>query len=267
MNIGFIGGGNIAEAIISGLRAAESFDEIRVVEKFNLERLTYLEERYGILPADYPALIQDSEVILLTIKPKDIQELLEYIRSFPVQGKLFISVVAGIPLPVVEKYLPGAAVVRVMPNTACAVRQAISGMVRGAQVSDNQAAAATRIFQTVGQTVWTTEEKMNAVTAISGSGPAYYYLFTEYLIQAGVQLGLNASEAEALAKQTAFGAAQMMLTSEKPVTQLRAEVTSPNGTTYEAIRVFDEQKLKQIISQAVEACANRGEEMLQEYIK
>jgi pyrroline-5-carboxylate reductase len=267
VNIGFIGGGNIAAAIISGLRAAADPCVIRVTERPNAEKLKTLEKQYGVIPAELGELIRLSDVVLLAVKPKDVQALLAQLRELPRQGKLFISVAAGIPLSALEKYLPETAVVRVMPNTACMVRQSMSGLVRGAQVSDQQAAAASQIFNAVGKTLWTQEEKMNAVTAVSGSGPAYYYLFTEYLIQAGVHLGLTEGEAETLARETISGAAKMLAESGKPVSQLRQEVTSPNGTTYEALKVFQENGLADLVDQAAAACARRGEEMLAEYVK
>lgn len=267
MNIGFIGGGNLAEAVISGLTRAGEGHEIRVVERFNLERLAFLTDKYGIISANYEEVVSQSQVIIIAVKPNHVRDVLEQVTDLPLKGKLFISVAAGINVEFLEKYLHDAAVVRVMPNTSSAVQESVTGMVKGSAVTDLQLEMAAEVFRAVGQVLWIPEDKIDAVTAISGSGPAYYYLFTECLVNAGVKLGLNESEADLLARATIIGAAKMLANSDKPAKQLREEITSPNGTTQEALNVFREEGLEDIMMKATAACKRRSVEMATQYLK
>ena len=265
-SIGFIGGGNMAEAIIGGIRKTDKELEIRVNERFD-ERLQYLVDKYGVIGSGVQELVEKSEVMILAVKPKDVREVLETLGNYTLNDKLIITIAAGIPLKLFYKHLPGVAVVRVMPNTSTAVLHAMSGLVRGENVAPEQAETAQEIFSAVGRIVWIPEEKINALTALSGSGPAYFYLFTECLIQAGVELGLSAEEAELLARETLVGAGKMLTESGKSPGKLREQVTSPNGTTFEALSVFNEENLAQIVTKAARACAQRAEEMEGEYSK
>lgn len=262
--IGFVGAGNVAEAIIKGLTSGQS-PEIRVTNRSKQERLLELQQKYRVIPAELAEVVQASDVIIIAVKPKDIVEALVEMKKLPFEGKLFISVAAGIPLKTIEKHLPGAAVVRTMPNTASAVLQSVTGIVRGSLVSEEQGHIAEGIFSTVGKVLWLEEHKMNALTAVSGSGPAYFYLFTELLLKAGIELGLSEEEAEILVRQTLIGAGQMVATSGKAPGRLREEVTSPNGTTFAALQVFEQADLGEIVLKAAEAAAKRGEEMEGEY--
>lgn len=265
-NIGFIGGGNMAEAIIGGLRKADNEVQIRVVERFD-ERLKYLVEKYSVIDASIQKLVKCSDVLILAVKPKDIREVLEQLGSHSLNGKLIISIAAGIPLKLFYKIVPGATVIRAMPNTSTAVLHAMTGLVRGENVTQEQADVAQQIFEAIGRILWIPEEKMNALIALSGSGPAYFYLFTECLMQAGIKLGLSEEEAEKLAKETIIGAGKMLAESDKSPGRLREAVTSPNGTTYAALSVFADEKLTQIVLNAAQACALRAEEMEGEYSK
>ena len=263
-SVGFIGGGNMAEAIIGGLRKTGEAFSVRVNEVVT-ERLSYLEAKYGAIPSGLRELAENSAILIVAVKPKDVRDVLENLRLYDLRGKLLISIAAAIPIRLYEKYLPAAAVIRVMPNTATAVLHSMTGLARGQNVTDEQAIAAGKIFGAIGRTIWIPEEKMNAVTAVSGSGPAYYYLFTEKLVQAGVQLGLSEDEAALLAGETLAGAGKMLLESGKSPGKLREEVTSPNGTTYAALTVFGEEGLGDIVMKAAEACARRAEEMEGEF--
>lgn len=263
--IGFVGAGNLAEAVVKGLTNSQS-PEIRMTD-INPERLQRLQQVYGAIPSTLEQVVGQSDIIIIAVKPKDILDVLSEIQRVNYKGKLFISVAAGISLEVIENHLPGAAVVRIMPNTATAVLQSVTGMAKGSRVSEEQAEAAAGIFATVGKVLWLEERKMNAVTAISGSGPAYYYLFTELLMKAGIELGLTEEEAEVLVRQTIIGAGHMMASSGKTPARLREEVTSPNGTTFAAVRVFEEAGLEGIMLKAADAAAKRAEEMEREYAR
>jgi pyrroline-5-carboxylate reductase len=263
-SIGFIGGGNMAEAIIGGIRKADRERQIRVCER-QKKRLEYLVDKYNIIASDAQELMENSEVLIIAVKPKDVQEVLEQLRNYIINGRLIISIAAGIPLKLFYKYLPNVTVIRAMPNTSTAVLHSMTGLVRGKNVSQEQVETAEQIFSAIGRVLWIPEEKMNALIALSASGPAYFYLFTESLIQAGIKLGLTEREAELLARETLVGAGKMLTESEKSPAKLREEVTSPNGTTYAALSVFQEKELTQIVIKAAQACARRAGEMEGEY--
>ena len=263
-NIGFIGAGNLAEAVIKGLTAGSEKPRIMAAD-LSKERLSLLETQYGVITGELAQVIEESEVIILAIKPKDSATVVQSLAAFPMQGKLVISVAAGIPLAMLEKGLPGVAFVRVMPNTSCAVLLSMTGLVQGSLATDKDKAVAESIFSQVGKVLWIAEDKINAVTAISGSGPAYYYLFTECLVAAGVELGLTPEEAEILARETFVGAGQMLVRSGKTPARLREDVTSPNGTTYAALQQFGQANLQDIVLTATRAAAERAAEMEREF--
>ncbi len=263
-NIGFIGAGNLAEAVIKGLTGATEKPHI-IATDLSKERLALLETQYGVIIGDLEQVVKASEVIIMAVKPKDAATVVKSLAAFPMQGKLVISVAAGIPLAMLEKGLPGVAFVRVMPNTSCAVLLSMTGMVQGSLATDQDKGVAESIFSQVGQVLWVTEDKINAVTAISGSGPAYYYLFTECLAAAGVELGLTPKEAEILARGTLAGAGQMLVSSGKTPDRLREAVTSPNGTTYAALQQFGQADLRNIVQTAARAAAERAAEMEKEF--
>ncbi|WP_088226479.1 pyrroline-5-carboxylate reductase [Desulfosporosinus sp. FKB] len=265
LTVGFIGAGNIAEAMISGLTKVDKSIQIRVTNHTNTERLQQLAASYNLLTSNLNELVENSRVLIIAVKPKNVKDVLEQLKTFDLGGKLIISVAAGVPLKLFNKFLPGVAVIRAMPNTSTTVLHSMTGLVRGENVTSEQAEMSEQIFSAVGKILWIPEEKMNALTAISGSGPAYFYLFIESLILAGVQLGLSEEEAEMLVLETSIGAGKMIAESEKSPGRLRKDVTSPNGTTYAAINIFMEEKLAETVVKATKACALRSEEMEGEY--
>jgi len=257
----------MAEAIIGGLKKIDKELQIRVTSRANHEKLQRLVDKYAIIASELQELVENSRVLIIAVKPKDVQEVLKRLKNYPLEDKLIISIAAGMPLKVFHKCLPGVAVIRAMPNTSTAVLHSMTGLVREETITQEQAETAEQIFSAIGRILWIPEEKMNALIALSGSGPAYFYLFTESLIQAGVQLGLSEAEAEMLARETLVGAGKMLTESEKSPAKLREEVTSPNGTTYAALSVFKDDRLAQIVMKAAQACARRAEEMEGEYSK
>ena len=264
-SIGFIGGGNIAEAMISGLKKTNSALEIRVTNLSNHGRIQGLVDRYKVIAAPLKELVEDSRVLIIAVKPKDVQGVLKDLTDFSLRDKLVISVAAGVPLKLFNKYLPGVAVVRAMPNTSTAVLHSMTGLARGDNVTDEQAEIGEKIFSATGRIMWVPEKNINALTAISGSGPAYFYLFAESLIKAGIELGLSEEEAEILVLETLIGSGKMIAESDKSPGRLREEVTSPNGTTYAALNVFMDEKLAQTVLNAAKACAKRAEDLEGEY--
>lgn len=259
-SIGFIGGGNIAEAIIAGIRKTDKERQIRVNELF-AERLQYLVDKYNIISSGVQELVENSDAVILAVKPKDVRGVLETLGNYTLKNKLIIAIAAGVPLKLFYRYLPGVPVIRAMPNTSTTVLHSMTGLVRGEDVTGEQVEMADQIFLATGHTMWIPEEKMNALIAISGSGPAYFYLFAESLIKAGVDLGLSEEEAEKLVLETLVGAGKMIAESDKSPGRLREEVTSPNGTTYAALNVFYDDQLAQTVLKATQACAQRAADL------
>lgn len=265
-SMGFIGAGNMAEAMIKGLKQNDNEAEIRVTNRSNAERLIKLKENYGVVPADFSQLAERSDVLIIAVKPKDVKSVLLKLADYAgIEGKLVISLAAGIPLALIQSYLPRTAVIRAMPNTSAAALYAMTGLVKGKKAREEHLHQAEQVFKAIGKTVWIGENEMNALIALSGSGPAYYYLFTECLIKAGRELGLAEETAEVLAKETVVGVGKMLTESGKSPAGLREAVTSPNGTTFAALEVFRRMNLAEIVAEAARACAKRAEEMEREY--
>jgi pyrroline-5-carboxylate reductase len=262
--IGFIGTGNLASSIIKGLRQTKAAYELYLYD-VDPAKAAALAEAYAASSCSLAEVVREAAILLLAVKPKDVPALLGELKGHDLAGKLVMTVAAGIGINLYEKQLPGTAVIRVMPNTASAVLQAVSGLVRGSRVTDEQAAAGEKIFAAVGKVLWLEDAKINALTAVSGSGPAYFYLLAELMAAAGVKLGLTREEAELLAGETLVGAGRMLAAGGRSPQALREAVTSPNGTTFAALEVFRQEGLAEIVYRAMQACQQRSEEMEREY--
>ena len=262
--LGFIGTGNLASSIIKGLMESDNDYSISAFDVLE-EKLNTVSKEYGVVPRSIEKVIEYSDIIIMAVKPKDILKLLSGIKNTSIDGKLFISTAAGISLEVYEQSIAQAAFVRVMPNTSSAVLHSVTGLARGKNVTDEQVKAAEDIFLSIGKVLWIEDAKINALTAVSGSGPAYIYLFTEYMVKAGKKIGLTDEESQLLAVETVVGAGKMLAQSKKSPSELRAAVTSPNGTTYAALCSFSDAGLDEIILEAMKACKERAEEMEGEY--
>jgi len=258
--VGFIGTGNLAVSLIKGLRQNNTSYSVYLYDLMK-EKADVLAKQYEAQSCSFSEVVTQSEIIVLAVKPKDMRGLLQELSTYSLKGKLIIPVAAGVGLEVYEKALPGNAVVRVMPNTSSAVLQAVSGLVRGRYVNTEQAFAAEQIFSAVGKVLWIEDSKINALTAVSGSGPAYFYLFTELMAKAGETLGLTKQEAEFLARETLVGAGRMLAEDSRSPQELREAVTSPNGTTFAALETFSQEGLEQTVYLAMRACLARAEEM------
>jgi len=262
--IGFIGAGNLAHSMITGLTRFNSTFNVYVYD-IQKEKADNLAVKFNAKSCSFTEVILNSEVLILAVKPKDIIELLKKLSALTLDEKLVITVAAGISLPVYESLLPRTAIVRAMPNTSSAVLKSMTALVRGKYVTDQQMKVADNIFSCLGKVLWVEDSKMNAVTAVSGSGPAYFYLLTELMAKTGVKLGLSEEEASFLARETLIGVGNMLVEDKRTVKELREAVTSPNGTTYAAISVFLEEGLDNIVFEALEAAAKRAQEMEGEF--
>ena len=269
MKIGFLGGGNMATALIGGLIAkGQDPRSIAVIEMAPVAR-ERLAAKYPIHLSTAPdAAIQAAEVLVLAVKPQDMQKAIASISGFS-REKLIVSVAAGITLKSLSRWLDGhRKIVRCMPNTPGLIGAGITGLFAAAEVSADERQKAEGILRAVGEVVWLAEERLlDPVTAVSASGPAYVFWFIEQLAAAAVKLGIPPADALKLAKQTVLGAARLASASEKDPSQLRQDVTSKGGTTEAALKVFDEEKLAERFMRAVEAASRRGAEMGREFGK
>jgi pyrroline-5-carboxylate reductase len=264
MKISFIGGGNMATALIAGLAGtvAQAAD-IHVIDP-NPEALEKLRTQYGVTTSpEIGAAVAASDVIVLAVKPQQMRDVALRLQSQLDARPLLLSIAAGIRGSDLSRWLGGyGAIVRTMPNTPALIGQGITGMVAMAGVSDAQKAAADSILRAVGKTVWLDEEaQIDPVTAVSGSGPAYVFFFIEAMQQAALEMGLSAEQGRELAIATFTGAAQLAAQSLEPVEVLRQRVTSKGGTTYAAITSMEQAGVKEAIIAAMKAAAARGREL------
>jgi pyrroline-5-carboxylate reductase len=264
--LGIIGAGNMAEAIARGVTAKRLLraDEI-IAADVSPQRRELFEKQLGIRAVEHNAdVARQSRAVLLSVKPQQMAEALAALAPAMSDQTLVISIAAGISTSFIEKHLGAGKkwrVARVMPNTPMLVGEGMSGIARGANASDEDLATVRRMFESAGDVVEVTEDKMNAVTALSGSGPAYFFLLVEQMIAAGVDMGLSAAQARQMAAKTALGAAKMLATSPDAPEELRRKVTSPGGTTHAAITHMQAQNVPQAIVDAIKAAERRGREL------
>ncbi len=266
-HIGFIGAGNMATALAGGLRARGLAPEQLAFSDPSEVQLRSFAEQGCLTGQDNAAVVARSDVLVLAVKPQVMREVLKPLASVVQQRRpLVVSIAAGIPVASIERWLGGdIPVVRAMPNTPALVQSGATGLFANSRVSREQRQLAESVLSAVGLTVWVEEEALiDSVTAVSGSGPAYFFYVMESMIAAGVALGLDEKTARALTLQTALGAAQMAITADVPPGELRRRVTSPGGTTERAVAAFDEAGLRATFNQALSACALRGRELAQQ---
>lgn len=266
MNICFIGGGNMASALIGGLlKRGFAMTHIHVVE-INPDNCTRLHNEYGVrASADLSTAVAHSEFIVLAVKPQQLHELALQLAPM-LKGQLLISIAAGIRATDLARWLGTQNIVRAMPNTPALIRSGITGLYPLPSVSAAHRHDAQTIMAAVGSTLWLeSETMMDAVTAVSGSGPAYVFYFIEAMQQAAQELGFNQQDARRLVLDTFIGASKLAEADNDDVSLLRARVTSKNGTTERAIFSMESNQVKQHIISAVNAAAARSEEMGAEF--
>ncbi|WP_417595925.1 pyrroline-5-carboxylate reductase [Oceanospirillum sp.] len=265
VKLAFLGAGNMSGSIIGGLIAKGVPAENIIATRRSEERLSELKSQFNITTSsDNNAAVAKSDVVILGVKPQMMQELCSEIREQVQKSKpLIVSVAAGLKSETLERWLGGdVAVVRTMPNTPSLLGCGATGLYANSKVTGIQQELAEKLMQAVGLALWVEDEaQMDAVTAVSGSGPAYFFLAMEALQKAGESVGLSAEVAEKLAIQTALGAARMASESEDDAAELRRRVTSPGGTTEQALNTFNDGGLTELYRKAVKAAANRGQEL------
>ncbi len=262
MNITFIGGGNMATALIGGLLKRDfTAKQLRVVE-INADNRAKLQQEFGVqASAELAAGVAGSEVIVLAVKPQQLSDVSQQLAPL-LDGQLLVSIAAGIRAADLARWLGTRNVVRAMPNTPALIQSGMTGLYALPEVSNAQRDQAQSILLAVGKTLWVQEEIMlDAVTAISGSGPAYVFYFIEAMQQAARELGFKDQDARHLSIETFLGAAKLAAASEVDVSVLRTRVTSKNGTTERALLSMEANNVQQHIITAARAAAERAKEM------
>jgi len=262
--IGFVGTGNMAEAMIKGLLHAGIVDAASISGSDpRPERATEMREKYGIHSTRHNEdVVRRADVLVLSVKPQILVKICDEVSPHLKPRALVISIAAGVPLAVLEQHLPEKTrVVRVMPNTPALVGEGATAIAAGGHATDEDLAVAKRLFDAVGRTVILPEEQLDAVTGLSGSGPAYVFLIIEALSDAGVKMGLSRYNAQALAAQTVLGSARLLLETGEHPGRLKDMVTSPGGTAIAGLHTLEAGGLRTTLINAVEAATRRSREL------
>ena len=257
--VAIIGAGVMGETLLSGLlRAGRSADDIVVGEK-RAERAAELREKYAVTVLANTEAAEQADTVALVVKPQDMGDVLAEIAPHLKPGQLLISLAAGITTSFIESHIPdGIAVVRVMPNTPALVDEGMAAISPGTHCDEEHLAHAEELLSATGRVLRVPEKQQDAVTAISGSGPAYIFFVVEAMIEAGVHLGLPRTTATDLVVQTLYGSATMLRETGEHPTVLRERVTSPGGTTAAAIRELEDHKVRAAFITAMEAARDRS---------
>lgn len=265
LKIAFIGAGNMATSLAGGLIAKGLPSHHITLSDPDQERLNELRNEYGVLGSrQNTECIRDAQVIVLAVKPQIMDSVLREITDTVKQTQaLVISIAAGITLAKLSQGLgPDTALVRCMPNTPALVQCGATGLISNSMVTPRQKDIAQSILESVGIALWMEQEKqLDAVTAVSGSGPAYFFLVMESMIQAGIEMGLSQQQSQQLTLQTALGAATMAMNSDVDPKELRQRVTSPGGTTEKAVNYLQQGELPKLFQEALLAAKIRSEEL------
>lgn len=263
--IAFIGAGSMAEAILSGLihKNVVENSQVYVTNRNNEERLDELKERYGVTVSyDKKSVIQDADVVILSMKPYDIDDGIATIKPYIREDQLVISVLAGTSI---ERITSGIGadipVIRAMPNTSAAIGLSATALAKGTAVNETHEQMSETLFQTIGITSFIEEEEMHIITSISGSGPAYFYYLVETMEKAAIASGLDPELASAFITQTIVGAGHMLEQEGAEAATLRKNITSPQGTTEAGLRALDEHQFTEAVTACVERARDRSIEL------
>jgi pyrroline-5-carboxylate reductase len=261
-SIAVLGAGKMGEALLAGLVKSGHPTDLLCFTERHLDRAAEVTERLGVRRVDVAAAAGVAEVLVVAVKPQDIEPLLAELKSALRPGTLIVSICAGLPTALYEGRLPEhTAVIRVMPNTPMLVGEAMSAISPGRYATEEQLVEVTAMLGAVGKVVRVPESQQDNVTALSGSGPAYFFYLVEAMIEAGVLLGMSRQLASELIVQSAVGAARMLSETAEHPAVLREAVTSPAGTTAMALRELERHRTRAAITDALEAARNRSIEL------
>ena len=264
-SIGFIGAGNMASSIIGGLvQSGYAPNKIWAADP-STEQTKNIQQQYKVqIAANNIELAKSVDILVLAVKPQIMKLACQEIEGASKTNQLFISIAAGIETKTIARWLnlPNAAIIRCMPNTPALLNYSATGLYANSGVSDQQKEFAEQIMNAIGITQWVNnEELIDSITAVSGSGPAYFFLLMEAMIDAGVKLGLTPEVSQELVRQTALGASMMYDQNTTSAKQLRKNVTSPGGTTEQAIKSFQDNGFESIVEQALTKAKDRAAEL------
>ena len=267
--IGFIGAGNMAEAMIRGLLRGEDFAPARIMASApREERVAELREKYVIEASTDNAIPARAQIVVLSVKPQILSRVLDQVSGAISSDALVISIAAGVPVAAIQARLAkGTRVVRAMPNTPALVDAAATAIAGGEHARESDLADAKKIFDAIGLTVILEESAMDAVTGLSGSGPAYVFLILEALSDAGVKVGLSRRTAQLLAAQTVLGSAKLLLETNEHPGRLKDMVTSPGGTAITGLHTLEHGGVRTTLMNAVEAATRRSRELGEALLK
>ncbi|GIP53457.1 pyrroline-5-carboxylate reductase [Paenibacillus vini] len=264
----FYGAGSMAEAIVRGLihKQVAAPERISMLNRSSVERLDYLKKQYGVMTGNSEEQkskhLGDASVIVLAMKPKDAGEALKALGPQLREGQLIVSLIAGLSISTIQALLGvQAPVARTMPNTSSSIGLGATGISFSSEVTQDQRDQVLSMFEAVGTVSVIPEEKMEILTGVSGSGPAYIYYMMEAMIAAGTEGGLSPEQARELTVQTVLGAASMMIETGEDPAKLRKDITSPNGSTQAALEVLSAKGFSEAVKAAVHRCAERSREM------
>lgn len=259
--IGFIGAGNMASAILNGaLRRCVVLPENVYLSNPHLEKMSSFRGRGVNVTTSNIEVADSAGIMVLAVKPQKFDEVLPELAGH-VEGKCVVSIAAGISTESIKRQLPGAYVIRVMPNTPLLIGKGMTALAKAPDVPGSYFDAVTELFGAAGETVLVEEAQINAVIALSGSSPAYFFRFADAMVEEGIKLGLSPDVALKLTASTMEGAAGMLLQSGKTPGELTRQVCSPGGTTLAALTAFDDGNMEAMIAQAVGRCVKRAEEL------
>lgn len=268
--IGFIGGGKMAEALIKGvLRAKLSSRDKIIASDVDRKRCQILGEEIGIKTTlENRKVTFDADIIVLAIKPNVIDKILEELKTYITSNHLVVSIVAGIPLDFIESFLnEGCHAIRIMPNTPCLVGETAAAYSLGKNATTNDGDLVGQILNSVGKSFLLEEKHLDAVTGLSGSGPAFIYMVIEALTDGGVKMGLPREVSSKLAAQTALGAAKMVLEAGMHIGELKDFVTSPGGTTIEGLHALEKGCVRSALINAVEVATKKSKRLGRSFSK
>jgi pyrroline-5-carboxylate reductase len=264
MEIGFIGGGNMGEAMLAAVLSKALAQPASIsVSDVSRERLDYLKKQYSItVTADNIEAVSGKDIVILAVKPQNLPEVMKGLKGKITSSQLVLSIIAGAKINTISQGLDHGAVVRAMPNTPARVGEGMSVWTATPQVSESQKQAAKAILGAMGKELYVGDEGyLDMATAISGSGPAYFFLMVEALVEAAIEIGLPADTAQELVLQTMLGSAEFIKQSGEAPSALRQQVTSPGGTTAAALAQFEKGAFGELVRRAVRAAYERAKEL------
>ena len=272
-SVAILGAGSMGTAILAGMIKAHIKPEHVKVTARRVESAEALAKKFGVTayatsyqPNANSLAVAGAQVVLLSVKPTYVVEVLEQIKDVIAEDALVISVAAGVTTATIEEHLPeSVAVIRAMPNTPALIKLGVTGISVGSRASQEHLAIATELFNGVGKTLVIPEEQIDALSTISGSGPAYVFYFIEEFIRTAVAQGFTQDEAYLMVTQTFLGASELLVQTQGDPAELRRQVTSPNGTTMKAVAVLEEGNLHDLFFKATTAALNRAKEIAQEH--